>query len=58
MKVCPFTRISSLAPEICSIVSPYQGCLLHRKSISVPPWPNRTHGYSGKQNPSAILAVK
>ena len=26
MKVCPLTKISSLAPEICS---PYQGCLLH-----------------------------
>ena len=56
MKVCPLTRISSLDPEI--LCSPYRGCLLHGKSIPVPPWPNRTHGHSGRQHPSGILAVK
>ena len=37
--------------------SPYRGCLLHRKSIPVPPWPNGTHGYFGRQHPSGILGV-
>ena len=40
---------------MCSL---YRGCLLHVKSIPVLPWPNRTHGYSGRQHPSGILAVK
>ena len=38
--------------------SPYWGCLLHGKSIPVPPWPNRTHCHSCRQHPSGILAVK
>ena len=29
----------------------YWGCLLHGKSTAVPPWPNRTHGHSVRQNP-------
>ena len=37
--------------------SPYQGWLLHGKNISVPPWPNRTHGHFGRQHPSGILGV-
>ena len=28
------------------------------KEYSLPPWPNRTHGHSGKQHPSGILEVK
>ena len=32
--------------------SPYCG-----KSIPVSPWPNRTHGYFGKQHPSDILLI-
>ena len=36
MKFCPLTKISSLDPEICPNVL-YRGCLLHRKSIPVPP---------------------
>ena len=38
--------------------SPYRGCLLHGKSIPVTAWPNRTHGQSGRQHHSGILAVK
>ena len=38
--------------------SPYRGCLLHGKIIPVPPWPNRTHGHSGRQHTSGILTVK
>ena len=37
--------------------SPYRGCLLHRKSIVVPPWPNGTHDHFGRQHPSGILGV-
>ena len=38
--------------------SPYRGCLLHGKSIPVPPWPNKTHRHSSRQHPLDILAVK
>ena len=58
MKVCPLTGISSPAPEVGPKCSPYWGCLLHGKSIPVPPWPNRTHGHFGRQHPSGISAVK
>ena len=34
--------------------SPYQGCFLHRKNIPALPWPNGTHGHSGRQHPSGI----
>ena len=35
--------------------SPHRGCLLHGKIIPpVPPWPNGTHGHSGRQHPSGI----
>ena len=37
--------------------SPFRGFLLHGKSIPVSPWPNRTHGYSGRQHPSCILGI-
>ena len=60
MKVCPLTRISSLAPEIClasEICSPYRGYLLHRKNIPLLQRPNRIHGRSGRQHPSGILGV-
>ena len=39
--------------------SPCWGCLLHGngKSIPVLPWPNGTHGQSGRQHPLHILGV-
>ena len=37
--------------------SPYRGCLLHRNSIPVPPWPDETHGHYGRQHPLGILRV-
>ena len=37
MKVYPLTRISSPVPENLPKYTPYGGCLLHRKSIPVPP---------------------
>ena len=39
--------------------SPYGGggCLLPGKSIPVPPWPNATHGHSGRKHPSRILGI-
>ena len=37
--------------------SPYRECLLHRKSIPVPLWPNGTHCHSNMQHPSGILGV-
>ena len=39
MKVCPLTRISSQAPEICPnvLLTGDRGCLLPGKSIPVPP---------------------
>ena len=36
---------------------PYPGCLLRAKSIPTLPWPNGTHGHSGRQHPSGILGV-
>ena len=57
MKVCPLTRISSPAPEICPSVLLTGGCLLPGKSIPVPPWPNATHGHSGRKHPSRILGI-
>ena len=54
MKICPLTRISSPAPEICPNV-----LLTGEKSIPVPPWPNGTHGHFGRQHLSGtcILGV-
>ena len=37
--------------------SPYQGCLLHEKSIPVLPWSKGTQGHSGRQHLSGILGV-
>ena len=28
--------------------NPYQGCFLQGKNIPALPWPNRTHGHSGR----------
>ena len=57
MKVCPLTRISSPAPEICPQCSFYWGCPLHGNNIPALPWPNRTHSHFGRQHPSGILGV-
>ena len=55
MKVCPLTRISSHSgSRNLPQCSPYWGCLLHGKSIPVPPWPNRKHGHFRRQHPSGI----
>ena len=56
MEVCPLKefpiRLQKSAPMFL-----YQGCLLHKKSIPVPPWSKGTHGHSGRQHLSGILGV-
>ena len=51
MKVCPITRISSPAPEICLIVllTGYVFCM-DRVFLY-------NHGHSGRQHPPGILGV-
>ena len=53
MKVCPLTRISSLASEICSNVL-LTGDVFYTERVFL--WPNRTHGHSVRQHPSLYFS--
>ena len=59
MKVCPLTRISSLALEICSSVLFTRDVFdTERVSLYHHGTTEHSHGHSGRQHPSGILAVK
>ena len=51
MKVCPLTRISSPAPEICPNI-PLPGISLYTERVFL-----HCHGHSGWQHPSGVLGV-